>query len=616
MKRREFIKTTFGVTGSLFSGLAAAARPCPPASARVSGGTEAQSSCIAPGDLEADWLVRSRGSGVVWAHDFRTDAEVDNFVKSPNGLEVGVHDKSMMAHRTAQDGITGGGCLEVLNIGSALARPVGAEDTRIVLMDASDFPGVTSSGAAYEVTIQSTEPRMKEVVLVVGKQENTLIVQRGRTFPEPLKFENKGQATAWPAGAAVGADSDGGWARPLAALVAGDNGLPQDDAAASGQVRRRQFRPAPNQSLAGLIYNFRTGYYGHADYHRFYSTWNGETDIWDGNELFLQFRVKIDPRRLDPGNEGAGKLWFLHMMGKGGAQQLVMNSPDPGRKRFNIFTNYGSAPNSQLAGQGNGVTDGSYRSYMPNSEWERTCVVGDTSGCWEWPVGEWVTLLLHVKPGHDNDFMYPLPSEVNQNRNLIEVDTTAFQPANNGTVLEFETNAVPVRDSFRFPGAKDNQAEDYFLGWRLRFISSGSLPASFVFKVVGYSVRNGRAHWRVAPLRTAESIPPGTPASGDRIRVEWWQASENAKYTDTVVEVWAKRAADRDYVTLFSRADLPWIFGDLAAGVYDLHPPGFNCFQPTGYQNVQDGQPPPRRSYWYRFDQIILSRQFIPAPVD
>jgi hypothetical protein len=615
MKRREFLKTTVGLTGSMVPGLGLAATPCPPASLDVSGGTSTQTTCVAPGDLEADWLARSRGAGVVWAHDFRSDAEVNNFIKVPNDLVIGVHHPSLMAHRTTADGVTGGGCLEVLNIGSTLAQPVTADATRIVLSDARDFPGVATAAAAYEVTIQTTSPRKKEVVLVVGKQESTLLVQRGRTFPEPAKFENGGLATAWSAGAAVGADCDGGWARPLSALVAGadGNGLDRDDPAAGGTLRRRVFRNG--RSLAESIFNFRTGYYGHADYHRFYNSWDGETGVWDGNELYLQFRVKIDPRRLDPGNEGAGKLWFLHMMGKGGAQQLVMSSPDPDRRRFSIFTNYGTNPNSRLTGQGVGITDGQYESYMPNSRWEKTCVVGDANGCWEWPVGEWVTLLLRVKPGHDNDFVYPMPSEVNNNINLLEVETAVFAPTNNGDILEFETNAVPVRDTFKFDGAKNNQAENYFEGWRLRFMTSTSLSTTFAYQVVNYRVVNGRARWRVAKLKALETMPGGRPSAGDRIRVEWKSAAD-ASYADTTVEMWAKRSGDQGYVPLFSQVDLPWIFGDVSSGVYDLHPPGFNCFQPTGYQNVQDGLPPPRRSYWYRFDQVIMSRQFIPAPND
>jgi hypothetical protein len=615
MKRREFLKTTVSLTGSMVPGFGLAATPCPPASLDVSGGTQTQTNCVAPGDLEADWLARSRGAGVVWAHDFRTDSEVNNFLKVPNDMVIGVHHPSLMAHRTTVDGVTGGGCLEVLNIGSTLAQPVTADATKIVLSDARDFPGVASAAAAYEVTIQTTSPRKKEVVLVVGKQDNILLVQRGRTFPEPAKYDNKGLATAWTAGAAVGADCDGGWARPLSALVAGadGNGLDRDDPAASGQLKRRVFRNG--RSLSESIFNFRTGYYGHADYHRFYSNWNGETNIWDGNELFLQFRVKIDPRRLDPSNEGAGKLWFLHMMGKGGAQQLVMSSPDKDRRRFSIFTNYGTNPNSRLTGQGAGITDGTYESYMPNSQWERTCVAGDADGCWEWPVGEWVTLLLRVKPGHDNDFMYPLPGESSKNINLIEVDTSALRPTNDGATLEFETNAVPVRDTFRFEGAKNNQAENYFLGWRLRFMTSSSVSTTDLFKVVGYRVMNGRARWQVTKSRTQDAMPSGVPADGNKVRLDWFSA-DDASYADTTVEIWAKRQGDPGYVPLFSQATLPWIFGDVSSGVYELHPPGFNCFQPTGYQNVQDGMPPPRKTYWYRFDQVILSRQFIPAPND
>jgi len=612
MKRRDFLKSSVSLTGSLVPAFALA-RPCPPTSLSVSGGQSVRTSCVAPGDLEADWSARSSGPGVIWAHDFRSDAEVNNFIKVPNGMKVGVHPMSLMAHRTTVDGVTGGGCLELTNIGTTLADPVSAVATRIELSDARDFPGVASPEASYELVIQTVSPRKKEVVLVVGKDGNALIVQRGRFCPEPAKYENLGKATSWEIGAAIGNDCDGGWARPLSAIVAGENGREKDDLADAGRLPRRTFRNG--RTLAEAIYNFRTGYYGHADYHKFYSTWNGQTNVWDGDEFYLQFRVKIDPRRMDPANEGAGKLWFIHMMGKSGAQEFVMNCPSAERPRFSIYTNFGSAPNSRLVGQGDGITDTSYESYMPNSKWEKSCVIGKASECWEWPTNEWVTLLVHMKPGHDNDFAYPIPNEVNNGVGLISVDTTVFKPTNDGTTLEFETNAVPVRDTFRFPNAKSNQVDNYFQGWRLRFMESSTASTAFLYEVVGYNVINGRAHWRVVKLKAVDTMPTNTPSSGDTIRVDW-SSKEDATYKDTRIEVWAKRASDPGYVRLFSQTDLPWIFGDLSSGVYDLHPPGVNCFQPTGYQNVQDGVIPPRKTYWYRFDQVIFSSQFIPAPID
>jgi len=617
MKRREFLTSAVGLTGSLLPALAMARKePCPPSSLSVNGSDPAQAACIAPGDAEADWVVRANGPGVVWAHDFRSDAEVLNFLKSPSKLTAGVHDPMLMAHRTAADGVTGGGCLELLNIGSTLAQPVSASSTTLLLKDASDFPNPGSAAAAYELAIQTTVPPMKEVVLVTAKNGNALTVVRGRTFPEPNKFDNKGLAADWGADAAIGTDCRGGWARPFSAIVAGDNGRATDDAAAGGSVPRRSFSPRPGQTVDGLIYNFRRGYYGHRDYHSVYPTWNGENDIWDGEEFYLQFRVKVDPRRFSPENEGSGKLWFIHTMGQSGSYELVMNCPEASRRRFSIYTNFGSNANSRLTSpQGGAAGDEKYVTYMPKSKWESTCLVGDPAGCWEWPAGEWVTLLVHVKPGHDNDFQYPLPGEIKRDENLIVVDTSLFTPVNNGQSLEFETNPVPTKETFKFKGALDITQDGYFEGWDLSFLQGASIPSTAQFTIVSYRVANGRARWKVSPKRARDSLPAGVPSNGDRLKVNWGRVAKDAKYKDTTVEVWVKRSGDSGYVLLYSKADLAWIFGDVGQGVYSLHPPGFNCFQPTGYQNVQDGQIPPRISYWYRFDQVIFSRQFIPAPV-
>jgi len=93
------------------------AQPCPPPSVSATGGTSASTACSAV-DPEADWLARSRGAGVVWAHDFRSDAEVTNFRWSsgvgggndPNGVGSTAH----LCRRITTDGVSGGGCLEVV----------------------------------------------------------------------------------------------------------------------------------------------------------------------------------------------------------------------------------------------------------------------------------------------------------------------------------------------------------------------------------------------------------------------------------------------------------------------------------------------------------------------
>lgn len=117
MKRRHFLVGSAGLAGWMIPPLALAQiRPCPPPVLGIQGGQSSSTQCNSD-DAEADWLARVRGSGVVWFHDFRSDAEVNAFrwtggygggndplAKGSGGSHV---------RRNASDGVTGGGCLEI-----------------------------------------------------------------------------------------------------------------------------------------------------------------------------------------------------------------------------------------------------------------------------------------------------------------------------------------------------------------------------------------------------------------------------------------------------------------------------------------------------------------------
>lgn len=81
-----------------------------------------------PSTAEADWQLRISGPGVVWYHDFRSDAEVDAFrwgsdPDDPGNSGNNPNDvvKPNTIYRQTADGITGGGCLEAF-------RPAGGSD--------------------------------------------------------------------------------------------------------------------------------------------------------------------------------------------------------------------------------------------------------------------------------------------------------------------------------------------------------------------------------------------------------------------------------------------------------------------------------------------------------
>src|SRR5690606_7644916 len=113
MKRRDFLARSVGIASAMVPGLSFAAKPCPPLLLDEQG--DAIPSACGTGDAEADWQARISGQGVVWYHDFRTDAEVDNFRwASGHGLDPGDVARPGLCIRNTNDGVTGGGCLELI----------------------------------------------------------------------------------------------------------------------------------------------------------------------------------------------------------------------------------------------------------------------------------------------------------------------------------------------------------------------------------------------------------------------------------------------------------------------------------------------------------------------
>lgn len=325
MKRRDFLLRSASGAAALFPVLASGQKkPCAPSPIIVSDGTSAITACVNV-TAEADWIARSTGAGVVWAHDFRSPAEVDQFrwQGAIGNVPILANSDGNCRHITT-DGITGGGCLEI-NI------PTG---------------GVSRAG----------------------------------------------------------------WWRPMSAIRAGDNGKSTDDAAVGGTLPRRAW----NSANTNQNYSFRTGYYGHSDYHAQYPTWQSQSNVWDGTDFYLQFRVKIPASRWAPEYpyNPYGKLMFIDVTGETSDGEIVIQSSDAGQgywyktSPFRMYTSRGSLPNSFISDP-QGAPQGA--TLQPKSPWASTCLIGQPTNvvdkCWEWPADEWVTVLIHVIPGHNNPGM-------------------------------------------------------------------------------------------------------------------------------------------------------------------------------------------------------------------
>lgn len=127
MKRRDFLVASTGVMSTL-PVLKAFGKPCAPGTVGVTGGTTASTTCSSV-TAEADWLLRSGQDtsnpqpGVVWFHDFRSDAEVNAFRWTGgvgNDPSATGNARSGLTRRITTDGVTGA-CLEIL-------RPAGTSE--------------------------------------------------------------------------------------------------------------------------------------------------------------------------------------------------------------------------------------------------------------------------------------------------------------------------------------------------------------------------------------------------------------------------------------------------------------------------------------------------------
>ncbi len=119
-----------------------------------------------PGVIDGDWEIRSTAPGVIWAHDFRNEAEVANFRKIPNdfarasssspggyslnrNITVGVHDPILHARRVPDSGTASGFALEITNLGSTLYSEMSPTQMYIDLYDASQFPDPNDTPEKY-----------------------------------------------------------------------------------------------------------------------------------------------------------------------------------------------------------------------------------------------------------------------------------------------------------------------------------------------------------------------------------------------------------------------------------------------------------------------------------
>jgi hypothetical protein len=608
MKRRDFLAGTAGLTGLIVPVVGrAVTRPCPPGSLGVAGGSSATTSCSLA-NAEADWLTRSTGPGVVFAHDFRADSEITAFIKGGAEEDPDGNDgRDAMKTRRSIEGIpgTGGGSVASHCCGSTLTHSTAASPDGTVenwtVADASSFPD-PADGGAYAV-ILGTNDSNGEGVLVTAKNGNVLTVVRG----------NQGTPKAFPAGEMLGSDPSDNWHRPLCAIAAPNNGKDVDDVGITqGHSPARAWVNGPR---AHSRVPFAHWGKERANYTRGFIDERGvlqSTNPFEGEEFYLQFRVKFPQARFVLGENGK---WFYVDGVASGVQQIFGNIQGVGDGSGAVapawIRSYGDsraiAGNRFVPSGSIAQPDGDYPLCLTNDE-------RNPANCFSIPPGQWVTFLFHLRPGFSNF-------------------TPGFQGtlANNHVFLprgtEPEEDLVVVGD---FP-------DPATWGWQyplqIRDFATDGSKRTEIVKVLsksGNTLHVMRNWWRETAGGTNPTILAGGAIEYGRNNeapqdsaASWLADPYLCPYHDSYFSVYAAYEGATAYRTVFHSPGLPFIYGmNSTQGNYSR--PGFNSdtlpgfcfFKPESYMNAYfgSGSQGPPLGHTVRYTQIILSRNFIPCP--
>ncbi len=589
-----------------------------------------------------DWPIRSTAPGVVWAHDFRNEAEVSNFRRLPNdfaqasstapggfslnrNITVGVHDPILYVRQVQDAGTSSGYAIEITNLGSRLAADVNTTQMYIDLVDASFFPDPNDTPAQYywvaiHADDDSDEARalwypgetagskgIKECVTVRKKEGNRLwLAGRANSYGEYLAGGGIGPHQ-FLAGTPVGQDSDGGWNRPFSALTGEINGRGSDDVA-DGVTVRSDFVPV----VQGQTYT--QGLYGPAFYHTLF----GPASKWDGEEFWMQWRVWFSPSRNDnlcP----AGKQMWLDVYGIGSNQEWVTGGP---------------GWRGLIAQEGGWQIDNRVRTYTNFG----TSLAADQD--YDWALGEWQTVMVRLRPGYAQDTACPFPGSSFEDESALTVDTSQFTPTNEVDVndgirkLTFETSLpqiYPYLPSASTPGPNgettNRHDEAYWIGggWQMTWPtgadwkstvapSTGTQFSGGLGLCIGAQVIDGRMRWTFKQ-RGVQSFTTGVPSHGHRMQMIPFDRTlaTPPEYLIHEWDLWVKRDG-MDPVQVYALRNYITPMGIPGVGKWSTYPPCDNGLQATGYGNVWDNLAPRASTTMTRWGDVIFSRSQIQWP--
>jgi hypothetical protein len=545
------------------------------------------------GDAESDWAARSTAQGVVFAHDFRSQSEIESFLSIATRS-----DRDAAKTVWSPTGIpgTGGGALNSRSYGTTLAAPVavtadGATDVWQVA-DASKLPDADAEGQCLLLVGKGNTNG--EMVMLISRDvaANTITVIRGvQSTPK-----------AYPVGQRVGSDPSDNWQRPLCAIPTPNNGKAVDDIGITqGHSVARDWQWSTNAHSRNSF-----GWWGAEK-----ANWPTWTDAygrtWDepfeGTEFYLQFRTKWSPERFT--DDLSGK-WFYLDATQSGMQQIFSNFTGTGAPVSVPVWRRTYGDSRAIAG----ATFGEAGKETPGGDYP-LCLSNDYRNpdtCFSVVPDKWITFLFHLKPGFSNYFPGIYGAVVNDH---VMIPSTS-QPVEDITLVD--ASAFPDPATWG----------PYPLQVRANLDNGVRVEVMKVLAKNGNTMRVMRNWWRSSGMNY--TLPAGSEASYGSVNkaptthpAGWVNDPHLCPYHDSEFTVYAAYEGEKEYRTVFAAKGLPFVYGRGGHGAYgngEQQLPGYCFFKPESYMNAYlgSGSQGPPVYFDALYTQIILSRNFIPCP--
>jgi hypothetical protein len=589
---------------------------------------------------------------VLWAHDFRHDAEFHNFHRARNVMYQGGNGATNPPpnpyHAT----------LVPTPFGASRAIRSAVRGTRLT----RDVP-VTRVGEIQilhvEDITQIEDPWDGPYRLIVAGREYVEV--QSRDVASSTVRVRRTATRAYPAQkTTIGAGPQGRWIRPTAAFPAGQNGKPTDDPGVTNGAARKVRSWDPTDRAAH--YKFREGYFGHKSYwdpahgDARYKDWTPNTDkynstradAWEGDEFYLQFRAKVSASRV---KSGGGKFLYIQNCTSSGNGQFFI--PVGGKTKYSdvppnwphgehgnllrALTCWGSDAHAMFGteltipqGVGNNTRSVTWLDGRKETGWQQHPddfpgasyrSARDKTIGWHFPAEKWVTYLLHFKLGRESaESRY----------------STLAAPAKARAYGDKSKEVIHLADVSPFPDVSGPGGYEYFV-----FASKRGTKRRFTEHMRVLAVDR-----KANTLTVARNAARDTPTFADiKEAVEGWDTGtaiaygcyKGEPYADDVIwgrdvhldprlgrrettfEMFVAVEGETEYQKVMSHDKYAWMYGDGKGNYlnYASNPPGLNSIELSQYVNDYIGSgsmPPPPREHDIQYTQAILSREFIPPP--